>query len=259
MPPKVLIDYFPAHGSCESTDAVVAIDVIRATTTAITAVSQGRRCFPVTSVEAAHEIAAKLEAPLLVGELGGEKPPSFDMNNSPAALAVRTDTHRPVILLSSSGTQLLDSLRMHNPVYVACFRNFAAIASELKKSRLDTTLLGASTLGEFREEDQMCCAWIADELARSGYEPANRSTAEMLVKWRGTNPDACLAGRSANYLIQTNQLRDLRFILSSINDLNLVCWYSEGEISAVPTHSLSCVANRTDVDLGAMGSSTANL
>jgi 2-phosphosulfolactate phosphatase len=245
MPPKVLIDYFPAHGSCESTHAVVAIDVIRATTTAITAVSQGRRCFSVTSVQAAHELAAKLEAPLLIGELGGEKPPSFDMNNSPAALAERTDTHRPVILLSSSGTQLLDSLRMHNPVYVACFRNFAAIASELKNSYVDITLLGAGTHGEFREEDQMCCAWIADELMRSGYQLANRDTADIVLKWRRTKPDACLVGKSAKFLTRTNQLQDLRFILSSVNDLNLVSLYADGEISAARSHSLSVPALTT--------------
>ena len=239
MSPKVLIDYFPAHGSCEPAHAVVAIDVIRATTTAVTAVSQGRRCFPVTSVEAAHERAAKLEAPLLIGELGGEKPPSFDMNNSPAALAERTDTHRPVILLSSSGTQLLDSLRTHHPVYVACFRNFAAIANELKNSYVDTTLLGAGTLGEFREEDQMCCAWIANELMRSGYQPANRATADLVLKWRRAKPDACLVGKSAKFLTRTNQVRDLGFILSRVNDLNLVCAYSDGEISAVESHSLS--------------------
>ena len=238
MPAKVLIDYFPAHASCESTQAVVAIDVIRATTTAITAVSQGRRCFPVTSVQAAHELAAKLEEPLLIGELGGEKPPSFDMNNSPAALAERTDTHRPVILLSSSGTQLLGSLRMHNPVYIACFRNFAAVAGELKNASLDVTLLGAGTQGEFREEDQMCCAWIADELARSGYQFADRSTEDIVLKWRNTKPDGCLVGKSAQFLTRTHQLRDLRFILSNVNDLNLVCSYSDGEISAVRPHSL---------------------
>ena len=239
MPAKVRIDYFPDCGSCESTHALVAIDVIRATTTAITAVSQGRRCFPVTSVQAAHELAAKFEEPLLIGELGGQKPPSFDMTNSPAALAERTDTHRPVILLSSSGTQLLDSLRMHNPVYIACFRNFAATANELKNSRLDTTLLGAGTLGEFREEDQMCCAWIADELTRNGYQPANRSTADIVLKWRNTKPDACLVGKSAQFLTRTHQLRDLRFILSNVNDLNLVCRYSDGEVSAVRSHSLA--------------------
>jgi 2-phosphosulfolactate phosphatase len=238
MPAKVLIDYFPAHANCESTHAVVAIDVIRATTTAITAVSQGRRCFPVTSVQAAHELAAKLEEPLLIGELGGERPPSFDMNNSPAALAERTDTHRPVILLSSSGTQLLGSLRMHNPVYIACFRNFAAVAGELKNTHLDVTLLGAGTQGEFREEDQMCCAWIADELRRSGYQLANQSTADIVLKWRGTKPDGCLAGKSAQFLTRTHQLRDLQFILSKVNDLNLVCSYSDGEISAVRSHRL---------------------
>jgi 2-phosphosulfolactate phosphatase len=238
MPTKVLIDYFPAHANCESTHAVVAIDVIRATTTAITAVSQGRRCFPVTSVQAAHELAAKLEEPLLIGELGGEKPPSFDMNNSPAALAERTDTHRPVILLSSSGTQLLGSLRMHNPVYIACFRNFAAVAGELKNAYLDVTLLGAGTQGEFREEDQMCCAWIADELVRSGYQFANQSTADIVLKWRNTTADGCLVGKSAQFLTRTHQLRDLRFILSKVNDLNLVCSYSDGEISAMRPQSL---------------------
>jgi 2-phosphosulfolactate phosphatase len=238
MPTKVLIDYFPAHANCESTHAVVAIDVIRATTTAITAVSQGRRCFPVTSVQAAHELAAKLEEPLLIGELGGEKPPSFDMNNSPAALAERTDTHRPVILLSSSGTQLLGSLRMHNPVYIACFRNFAAVAGELKNAYLDVTLLGAGTQGEFREEDQMCCAWIADELVRSGYQFANQSTADIVLKWRNTKADGCLVGKSAQFLTRTHQLRDLRFILSKVNDLNLVCSYSDGEISAMRPQSL---------------------
>jgi 2-phosphosulfolactate phosphatase len=239
MPPKVIIDFFPAHGTCESTHAVVAIDVIRATTTAITAVSQGRRCFPVNSVQAGHELAAKLEDPLLVGELRGEKPPRFDINNSPAALAARTDTHRPVILLSSSGTQLLESLRMHNPVYVACFRNFGAIASELKESHLDTTLLGAGTHGEFREEDQMCCAWIADELTRSGYEPANQTTSNFILKWRRATPDACLAGKSVEFLTRTNQLQDLRFILSRIDDLDLVCSFSNGEITAVRSPRLS--------------------
>src|ERR1700730_7841913 len=225
MSPQVVIDCFPAHRSYGLTHAVVAIDVIRATTTAITAVSQGRRCFPVTSIQVAHELAATLEEPLLVGEIAGEKPASFDINNSPADLAARTDTHRPVILLSSSGTQLLDSLRMHNPVYVACFRNFGAIAGELRNSHLDITLLGAGTLGEFREEDQMCCAWIADELTRSGYEPANRSTADIIRKWRGTAADACLAGKSAKFLSRTNQLQDLHFIQSRVNDLNLVCSY----------------------------------
>src|ERR1017187_2000053 len=102
MRPSVVIDCFPEsaprynHGY-----AIVAVDVIRATTTIATAVSLGRRCFPVASREAAWGLSAGLHNPLLAGELGGVVPAGFEMDNSPAELAQRTDNSRPLILLSS--------------------------------------------------------------------------------------------------------------------------------------------------------------
>lgn len=94
----VLIDCFPESVENYAKEfAIVAIDVIRATTTAVTGVSMGRRCFPVDSLEAAQELAPKLHNPLLVGELGGDVPSGFDMNNSPAELALRIDISRPMI------------------------------------------------------------------------------------------------------------------------------------------------------------------
>src|SRR5215213_5865623 len=108
MERTVTIDCFPeslAHYREGYT--VVAVDVIRATTTAVTGVALNRRCFPTPSIEAAVPLAARLDNPLLVGELGGNMPYGFDLTNSPAALADRCDIHRPAILLSSSGTRLL--------------------------------------------------------------------------------------------------------------------------------------------------------
>jgi len=47
----VVIDSFPARNDRYFQDyAIVAIDVIRASTTANTAVAAGRKCFPVASV-----------------------------------------------------------------------------------------------------------------------------------------------------------------------------------------------------------------
>lgn len=69
MTRTVAIDFFSEsllqykHGY-----AVVAVDVIRASTTIATAVSMGRRCFPVPSLEAAWRVAARLCNPLLAGE-----------------------------------------------------------------------------------------------------------------------------------------------------------------------------------------------
>src|SRR6266516_4087340 len=108
MQKTVVIDCFPESVvAYRSGYAIVAVDVIRATTTAITGVALGRRCFPVPTVPAARQRAAHLERALLVGEVGGRMPVGFDLTNSPAALASRTDVERPMVLVSSSGTVLL--------------------------------------------------------------------------------------------------------------------------------------------------------
>ena len=92
MTPSVIIDCFPESALRYNRGyAIVAVDVIRATTTIATAVSRGWRCFPVPSLEAAWRVSAKLHNPLLMGEVRGVVPEGFEMNNSPAALAHRTD------------------------------------------------------------------------------------------------------------------------------------------------------------------------
>ena len=64
MSPKktVKIDAFPESAfRYLGYDAIVCVDVIRATTTAVTAVAQDRRVFPVASVEDAFTVAGRLE------------------------------------------------------------------------------------------------------------------------------------------------------------------------------------------------------
>src|SRR5437764_14808390 len=103
----VVIDCFPESVQAyRNGHAIVAVDVIRATTTVVTSVALGRRCFPVPSVEAASEIAAKLSNPLLAGERGGNMPQGFDLNNSTAGLARRTVLTPPMVLLPTSRMKL---------------------------------------------------------------------------------------------------------------------------------------------------------
>src|SRR5437868_13558101 len=100
---KVVIDCFPESARRYRKDfTVVAIDVIRATTTAISGVVTGRRCFPVASVDDAFALSKILHNPLLVGELGGNMPYGFHITNSPALIAEREDIRHQMILLSSS-------------------------------------------------------------------------------------------------------------------------------------------------------------
>src|SRR5437879_6054537 len=123
MRKTVVIDCFPESVKAyRNVQALVAIDVIRATTTAVTCVALGRKCFPVPSTEAAVSLAAQLTDPLLVGEVGGFMPQDFDLNNSPADLLSRTDIHRPMVHLSTSGTRLICGAEVSQAMYVACLR-----------------------------------------------------------------------------------------------------------------------------------------
>src|SRR2546425_12887259 len=104
MPPTVVIDCFPESAKKYRFGyAVVAVDVIRATTTAVTAVSLGWRCFPTPSLEAVGPLAARLDNPLLAGEMGGNMPHGFDMTNSPAGMALRAGFPRQIGRASCRG------------------------------------------------------------------------------------------------------------------------------------------------------------
>jgi 2-phosphosulfolactate phosphatase len=240
MRKSVVINCFPESvDTYKQHHAIVAVDVIRATTTAVTCVALGRRCFPVPSVEAAASLAARMKDPLLMGEVGGDMPPGFHMNNSPADLELRTDIDRPAILLSSSGTPLICAAEGAPAVYAACLRNYSAMAAHLAANWSAVALIGAGTGDEFREEDQLCCAWIAERLVALGYEPEDCATAEIIRRWSGAQLEMIAIGPSASYLRRSRQVRDLKYILSHIDDLDAVYRFAGGELVQQVAKSLA--------------------
>lgn len=238
MRKTVVIDCFPESVESYRNDyAVVAVDVIRATTTAVTGVALGRQCYPAPSIEAAVPLAARLTNPLLIGELGGNMPYGFDLNNSPADLETRDDIDRPMILLSTGGTRLICAAAESHTTYVACLRNYHAQAAQLAATHQAVAVIGAGSRNEFREEDQLCCARIAQDLISAGFEPQNSRTAALVERWRGVPVTAIVDGASAEYLRKTGQVRDLEYVLRHIDDLDEVYRCEGGE---VVSHALRC-------------------
>jgi 2-phosphosulfolactate phosphatase len=219
--------------------AVVAVDVIRASTTAVTAAALGRRCFPVHSVEAAVTLAERLEDPLLAGELGGVQPYGFHLQNSPSAIERLPDSHRPVVLLSTSGTRLMWEAASRTATYAACLRNQSAQASHLAAQHDNVMLLGAESRGEFREEDQLCCARIATRLLEAGYVTADSLTEEVIARWGQAPERAFVGGRSTQYLQATGQQQDLDFILGHVDDIDAVFPIEGGELLMTPVMTRS--------------------
>jgi 2-phosphosulfolactate phosphatase len=214
----------------------VVIDVIRATTTAITAAAGGWRCFPAPSIRAALALARTFEDPLLAGESGGDIPSGFEMDNSPAHLAARADIHRPLILVSSSGTRVIHEARDCDTVYLSCFRNYSVMADYLAGRHSQVAVIGAGSKGEFREEDQACCAWVAARLAGHGYLPVNAETEDAIERWSGRSPESCLCSHSVDFLKRTNRCQDLDFIFTHVADLAAVFAVRDGEVQTVHGH-----------------------
>lgn len=231
MPGSVVIDFLPESARRYRRGwAIVVVDVIRASTTAVTAAATGRRCFPAPTVEAALVIAKTLRNPLLAGEYTTTTPVLFEMDNSPAQLANRRDTHRPLVLVSSSGTRAIHEAAVSDATYLGCFRDHSALANHLALRHERIAVIGAGTKGEFREEDQIGCAWIAAGLIDRGHIPGSSLTVDMVSRWRKAPPSACLCSRSVDFLRRTSQLRDLDFILEHIDDLSEVFEVRNGEV-----------------------------
>jgi len=231
MSRTVVIDYLPASAEHYRDDyAIVVIDVIRATTTATTAVALGREVYPAQTTDDALLLAEKLEHPLLVGEMGGNVPYGFDLTNSPVQVAALsripsgffTAAHRPLVLVSSSGTRLLMNAVGAKAVYISCMRNYSAVAEYLQGRHDHIAILGAGTRGEFRREDQIGCAWLAEKLVAAGYRPESPRTRHLIERWRGADFNIVREGRSADYLRRSGQVHDLEFVLHHIDDLDVV-------------------------------------
>jgi len=213
------------------TDAVVVVDVIRSMTTAVTAAALGARCLPVATLRQAFALARALERPILAGELGGTCPVGFDLSNSPARIAERPDLReRPVVLLSSSGTPLLEGVRRAGAIYAGCLRNVSALGAHLARNHARVVVMGSATHGEFREEDRLCCGKIAGALADWGFAVEDDRSGELIARWAPAPVEELLVSKSVDYLRRTGQEDDLDFILSHVDDLDAVFRLHAGEL-----------------------------
>jgi 2-phosphosulfolactate phosphatase len=232
--PSVAIDCFHEHlAPLGGDEVIVAVDVIRATTTAVTAAAIGRKVYPAGSIEAAVRLAADLDRPILAGELGGVQPYGFDLQNSPTQMEALEQSERPIILLSTSGTRLMAEAMRRARTYPGCLRNVTALAGHLVEQGRDVRVLGADSRGEFREEDQLCAARVGRALAQAGYALADRLTEEVIERWGNVDADAILDGPSAKYLRDTDQHEDLSFVLERIDDLDTVFAIEQDELRAI--------------------------
>src|SRR5690242_17004327 len=119
----------------DATGAVVAIDVLRAFTTAAFAFAAGARDIVlVGEVEEALALRARFPGALAMGEVGGLPIPGFDFGNSPADLAGHDLHGRRIIQRTSAGTQGMVLSRRAETLLAASFVCAGATARYLQRA-----------------------------------------------------------------------------------------------------------------------------
>ena len=147
---------------------VVVIDVLRASSVMVTALTNGARSFvPVQTVEEAKAVAARfpLEEVLLAGERDTRLIEGFHLGNSPLAYTKERVWGKTIILTTSNGTQALNSIKGAERVLIGAFLNMNALVSIIEKSK-EIVLICAGTNNTFSMDDGMCAAMITDELMK---------------------------------------------------------------------------------------------
>jgi 2-phosphosulfolactate phosphatase len=145
------------------------IDVIRATTTIVTAFRQGARSVsPVASVDEARRDRETAPHALLAGERGGQRLTGFDLGNSPREFTPEAVQGRDVILTTSNGTKTLRAAQEGRSVAIGALLNRAAVGRWLLARGEDAFILCSGYEGIFSLEDAVCAGGVVDTVAAEG-------------------------------------------------------------------------------------------
>lgn len=147
--------------------SVVVIDVLRASTSIITALGNGaKEVIPVASVETAVRIAGNLagDVTLLGGERHGKLIEGFHLGNSPAEYTAERVRGKTIVFSSTNGSQALVKARYAQELLVCGFVNISAMRDHLLTRDRDLVLVCAGRDGGFSLEDTVCAGMLIDLL-----------------------------------------------------------------------------------------------
>lgn len=150
--------------------AVVAVDVLRATSTMVTAFAEGAsHIFPVMELEECRGFSER--GCLTAAERNGIKAEGFDLGNSPFAYMNGNVAGRDIAITTTNGTRAIRLSEAAEEIVVGAFLNLQAVANHLRELNLDVLVVCAGWKGQFNLEDTLFAGALVERLNDSfGYE-----------------------------------------------------------------------------------------
>jgi len=217
---------------------IVVVDVLRASSTIVTALSNGCIGFvPIFSPEQARKKAKQFtrEKVLLGGERKGKKIKGFNLGNSPREYQREIVKGKMIIFSTTNGIKTLEMVKDASRIIIGSFLNLQACSNYCSNFPGDVILVCAGREGCFSLEDSVCAGMLINSLrdifSHNTWEMDSNITAQLLYEKFGNNIlkllQKCYHGR---YLESIGLREDLGFC-SQTNLFSIVPVFKDGIIS----------------------------
>jgi 2-phosphosulfolactate phosphatase len=215
----------------------VVIDVLRASSTIVTALAHGcREIYPVLEVADAFKKAAELgwQDVVLGGERGGVKVAGFDLGNSPRDYTNESVGGKKIIFTTTNGTRALLLCAKLDRTVVLSLLNFSAVLRHLAGRGSDIHILCGGQEGAESLEDSALAGLMVQSLldSDSDYHPSAvaRHVAEA---FRNADQDLMTLFRSSSHGAELEKFGfgpDLEFC-AQMDKYDIVPVYDHGIIT----------------------------
>ena len=218
---------------------IVVIDVLRATTTIVTALAHGAKAvIPAASSEEAVRLASNLEKDgvLLAGERKSVKIEGFALGNSTREMEPVVVAGKTIVLATTNGTPALVAAQGGDPIWVGAPANFKALVERARAvlvERGDLVILCAGREKGFAIED----AYTAGRLLRGvkrgvrklALNDAARAALALTSAVRGWE-EALTRSDAARQLADADLLEDVAFA-ARVDRFDVVPRYADRRIT----------------------------
>jgi len=192
---------------------VVVVDVLRSSSTIVTALSNGAKSVvPFTNLWKAIEArkGARLDT-ILAGERSGVTPTHFDYNISPFEMSRENVSGKTVLYSSSNLTKILGKLGKRHRIILGAIINARTVANYLQASDDNVTIVPCGTKLGTAVEDLVGAGAIAGSITHADFSGDALAVIGLSRSngWKGL----VKRGRVANGLIELGFARDIEFCL----------------------------------------------
>jgi len=210
----------------------VIIDVLRATSTIVTALNNGaKEIIPVATVEFAVKVSGGMFGglTLLGGERNTKKIEGFALGNSPIEYSARLVKNKSIILYTTNGTKAVVKAKFSKSLYICSFLNLSAVAEHLNLLNTDFEILCAGSNNSLSLEDTVCAGKLISEILKSKKDLELTDTAKASValnKAFGKNLLNMLSETEHGKLLIENGFEDDIKFCSKLNTIKAIPSFS---------------------------------